>query len=263
MAADAEFRLEGKRVWIAGHRGMLGSALLRRLRNEPCELLTVERASVDLTRQAETEDWIAETRPDAIFLAAAHVGGILANDAAPADFLYDNLLIEANVLRAAHLAGVAKLLVLGSSCIYPRLAPQPIGEDALLSGPLEPTNEAYAVAKIAGLKLADAYRRQHGRDFISAMPTNLYGPNDNFDLSTSHVLAALIRKAHDAMRPAAPRVFACRRLRRRPRALDATLLGGPPHQCRLGGGNRDQRPGKARRRYRRLPRWDRIRHDQA
>ena len=198
MAAEESFRLEGKRIWVAGHRGMVGSAIVRRLEREPCEIVTVERGAVDLTRQAETEAWIAEAKPTAIFLAAARVGGILANDTYRADFLYDNLMIEANVLRAAHQAGVAKVLFLGSSCIYPRLAPQPIAEDALLTGPLEPTNEAYAIAKIAGLKLAEAYRAQHGRDFISAMPSNLYGPNDNFDLASSHVLAALLRKAHEA-----------------------------------------------------------------
>ncbi len=198
MPSSLPFSLAGKRVWVAGHRGMVGSALLRRLARENCRILTVDRASVDLTRQAETERWIAEARPDAIFLAAAKVGGIVANDTFRADFLHDNLLIEANVLKAAHDAGVQKVLFLGSSCIYPKFAPQPISEDDLLTGTLEPTNEPYAIAKIAGLKLAEAYRRQHGSDFISAMPTNLYGPGDNFDLRTSHVLPALIRKAHDA-----------------------------------------------------------------
>jgi GDP-L-fucose synthase len=177
---------------------MVGQALVRRLAGEDCEILTVPRASVDLTRQAQTEAWMAETRPDVVFLAAARVGGILANDRSPADFLYENMMIEANVLRAAKEVGVAKLLLLGSSCIYPRLAAQPIVEEALLTGPLESTNEAYAVAKIAGLRLAQALRRQHGADFICAMPTNLYGPGDNFDLESSHVLPALIRKAHDA-----------------------------------------------------------------
>jgi GDP-L-fucose synthase len=175
----------------------VGSALVRQLAPEQCEILTVDRDEVDLTRQAETEGWIADRKPDAIFLAAARVGGILANDTCPADFLYDNLMIEANILRAAHVMNVAKVLFLGSSCIYPKHAPQPISEDSLLTGPLEPTNEAYAIAKIAGLKLAAAYRMQHGRDFISAMPTNLYGPGDNFDLSSGHVLAALLRKAHE------------------------------------------------------------------
>jgi GDP-L-fucose synthase len=198
VPSSDRFDLAGKRVWIAGHRGMVGSALVRRLAQEGCEILTVSREEVDLVRQAETEAWLAAYRPDAVFVAAAKVGGILANDTYPADFLYENLMIEANVLAAAARFGVSKLLLLGSSCVYPKLAPQPIEESALLSGPLEPTNEAYAIAKIAGLKLAAAYRRQHGLDFISAMPTNLYGPGDNFDLATSHVLPALIRKAHEA-----------------------------------------------------------------
>ena len=198
MPNSLPFSLADTRVWVAGHRGMVGAALVRRLARENCEILTADRASVDLTRQAETERWIAEAKPDAIFLAAAKVGGILANDNFPADFLLDNLLIETNILKAAHETGVKKVLFLGSSCIYPKFAAQPIREDALLTGVLEPTNEPYAIAKIAGLKLAAAYRRQHGSDFISAMPTNLYGPGDNFDLETSHVIPALIRKAHDA-----------------------------------------------------------------
>jgi GDP-L-fucose synthase len=198
MSNETPFSLTGKRIWVAGHRGMVGSALVRRLAREDCEILTVERNSVDLTRQSETEEWLAETRPDAIFLAAARVGGILANDTYPADFLYDNLMIEANILEAAHQTHVKKTVFLGSSCIYPRLASQPIEERSLLTGPLEQTNEWYAIAKIAGLKLAEAYRRQHGDDFVSAMPTNLYGPEDNFDLKIGHVLPALIRKAHEA-----------------------------------------------------------------
>ena len=198
MPNSVPFSVAGKRVWVAGHRGMVGSALVRRLAGESCEVVTVGRDSVDLTRQGETERWIAEVRPDAIFLAAAKVGGILANDTYPADFLYDNLMIEANIIGAAFHCHVAKLVFLGSSCIYPKLADQPIKEDSLLTGPLEPTNEWYAIAKIAGMKLAEAYRRQHGADFISAMPTNLYGPEDNFDLTNSHVLPALIRKAHEA-----------------------------------------------------------------
>jgi GDP-L-fucose synthase len=161
-------------------------------------VLTASRADADLRNQAETTAWIEKTKPDAVFLAAAKVGGILANDTYPADFLYDNLMIQANVLEAAHRLGVRKVLVLGSSCIYPKLAPQPIAEDSLMTGSLEPTNEAYAIAKIAGLKLAEYYRKQHRRDFISAMPTNLYGPGDNFDIAGSHVLPALIRKAHEA-----------------------------------------------------------------
>jgi GDP-L-fucose synthase len=179
---------------------MVGGALCRRLADEPCELLTVDRDEVDLRRQAEVEAWLAEARPDAILLAAAKVGGILANDRHPAAFLYDNLMIEANVVHAAHAVGVEKLVFLGSSCIYPKFAEQPICEEALLAGPLEPTNEWYAIAKIAGLKLCQAYRREHGRDFVATMPTNLYGPDDNFDLESSHVLPALLRKAHTAKR---------------------------------------------------------------
>jgi GDP-L-fucose synthase len=198
MASEGSFSLRGKRVWIAGHRGMVGSALVRRLQAEDCEILTVDRAKVDLIRQTETEAWIADSRPEVVFLAASRVGGILANDSYPADFLYENLMIEANVMQACLACGVAKLLFLGSSCIYPKLAPQPMAEEALLTGPLEPTNEAYAIAKIAGVKFAQALRRQHGVDFICAMPANLYGPGDNFDLQSSHVLAALLRKAHEA-----------------------------------------------------------------
>jgi len=192
------FGLKGKRVWVAGHRGMVGSAIARRLTEEDCETLTVERTTVDLRSQGQTMSWVLAAKPDAVFLAAAKVGGILANSTYPADFLYDNLMIQANVIEASHRAGVEKLLFLGSSCIYPKFAQQPIPEDALLTGALEPTNEGYAVAKIAGIKLAQAYRRQHGRDFISAMPTNLYGPGDNFDLVSSHVMPAIIRKAHEA-----------------------------------------------------------------
>lgn len=192
------YALKGKRVWVAGHRGMVGSAIVRRLAREDCDVLVAARDEVDLRRQDEVEAWMSRARPEAIFLAAAKVGGILANDSYPGQFLYDNLAIEANVIEAARRVGVEKLLFLGSSCIYPKLAPQPISEEDLLTGPLEPTNEWYAIAKIAGLKLAQAYRREYGCNFISAMPTNLYGPGDNFDLSTSHVLPALIRKAHDA-----------------------------------------------------------------
>jgi len=195
---DPAFSLAGRLVWVAGHRGMVGSALVRRLEREGCDILTVGRSDVDLTRQAQVEDWMAETKPEAVFVAAAKVGGIYANDTAPADFLYENLAIEANIIHGAWQTGVAKLLFLGSSCIYPKLADQPISEDALLTGPLEPTNEWYAIAKIAGIKLAQAYRKQHGADFISAMPSNLYGPGDDFDLQTSHVAAALMRKAHEA-----------------------------------------------------------------
>lgn len=192
------YSLSGKRVWVAGHRGMVGSALARRLKQEDCELLTVGRDRVDLRRQDEVKTWMQRHAPQAVFLPAAKVGGILANNAYPAEFLYDNLMIAVNIIHAAHDVGVEKLLFLGSSCIYPKYAPQPILEDALLTGPLEPTNEWYAIAKIAGIKLCQAYRKQYGDDFISAMPTNLYGPGDNFDLETSHVIPALIRKTHEA-----------------------------------------------------------------
>jgi GDP-L-fucose synthase len=206
MTAPVLFPLAGKRVWVAGHRGMVGSAIVRRLASEDCEILTATRAEVDLKDPAAVRAFVGDTRPDVIFMAAATVGGILANDTRPADFLYDNLMIAANVTEAAHRHDVAKLLFLGSSCIYPKEAPQPIPESALLTGPLEPTNEWYAVAKIAGIKLTQAYRKQYGRDYISAMPTNLYGPGDNFDLQTSHVLPALIRKAHEAKLAGADRI---------------------------------------------------------
>src|SRR5215469_6507230 len=200
------FELAGKRVYVAGHGGMVGAALLRRLRAESCTILTVDRAELDLTRQAETERWIGTAKPDAVILAAAKVGGIAFNDRYPVDFLSDNLAIALNVIRTSHAAGVKKLLFLGSSCIYPREAAQPMGEDALLTGPLEPTNQWYAVAKIAGLKLVEAYRRQHGADFISLMPTNLYGPGDNYHPEHSHVPAALIRRLHEAKLADAPTV---------------------------------------------------------
>ena len=192
------YDLNRKRVWVAGHRGMVGSAVTRRLASEGCEVITAGRDVVDLMRQSEVEAFLGDARPDAIVMAAAKVGGILANDTRPADFLYDNLMIEANIVAAAHANDVDRFLFLGSSCIYPKFAAQPIVEDALLTGSLEPTNEWYAIAKIAGIKLAQAYRKQHGRDYISAMPTNLYGPGDNFDLTSSHVMPALIRKAHEA-----------------------------------------------------------------
>jgi len=198
MPNEVIFPLEGKRVWVAGHRGMVGSAISRRLAREGCELIVAGREVVDLGRQAEVEAFMAREKPDAIFLAAARVGGILANDTRPAEFLHDNLVIETNIINSAYQNGVSKLLFLGSSCIYPKFAPQPITEDSLLTGPLEPTNEWYAIAKIAGIKLAQAYRKQYDADFISAMPTNLYGPGDNFDLNSSHVMPALIRKAHEA-----------------------------------------------------------------
>src|SRR6516164_2775296 len=194
------FPLKGRRVFVAGHRGMVGSALVRRLAQEECELLRVSRDTVDLRNQRAVDRWFDRQRPEAVLLAAARVGGIYENDTHPADFLYDNLAIATNVIEASRRTHVAKLLFLGSSCIYPRLAPQPMPESCLLSGPLEPTNQWYAIAKIAGLKLCQAYRRQYGCDFVSVMPTNLYGPNDNFDPLTSHVLAALIVKIDDAVR---------------------------------------------------------------
>ena len=195
---DRVYSLEGKRVWVAGHNGMVGQAVVRRLSEESCEVITVDRQTIDLTQQAEVHNWLADTCPDVIVLAAAKVGGIYANSSTPVDFLYTNLMIETNVLHAAHETGVERLLFLGSSCIYPKFAPQPLSETSLLTGSLEPTNEWYAIAKIAGIKLCQAYRQQYSRDWISAMPTNLYGPGDNYDLETSHVLPALLRKFHEA-----------------------------------------------------------------
>ncbi len=192
------YSLKGKRVWVAGHRGMVGSAIVRRLGREDCRILSAPRRELDLKRQESVEAWISEKKPDAIFFAAATVGGIEANRSRPAEFIYDNLTIETNIIHSAKNAGVEKLLFLGSSCIYPKMSPQPIPEEALLTGPLEPTNEWYAIAKIAGIKLCQAYRLQYGCDFISAQPTNLYGPGDNFDLQSSHVLPALMAKSHQA-----------------------------------------------------------------
>jgi len=201
MADAAEaFALRGARVYVAGHRGMVGSAVARRLAAEGCDVITADRATADLRRQAEVEAFMAQARPDAVVVAAAKVGGILANDTLPAEFLYDNLLIEANLIEAAHRNGVNRLLFLGSSCIYPREAANPITEDALLTGPLEKTNEWYAIAKIAGIKLCQAYRRQYGRDYISAMPCNLYGPGDYFHPERSHVIPALLQRFHNAAR---------------------------------------------------------------
>jgi GDP-L-fucose synthase len=200
------FELRGCRVFVAGHRGMAGSAIARRLMSEDCEILTAPRDKVDLRSQDQTEAFIRDSKPDAVFLAAARVGGIHANNTFPADFIADNLAIELNVMRAALASGVRKLLFLGSSCIYPRDTAQPMTEDALLTGALEPTNEWYAVAKIAGIKLAQAYRRQHGADFISVMPTNLYGPGDNYHPENSHVPAALIRRFHEAKLAGRPSV---------------------------------------------------------
>lgn len=203
-AARDLFDFRAKRVYVAGHRGMVGSAIVRRLKSEECDILTVDRGEVDLTRQEQTERWISSAKPDAVIVAAAKVGGIAFNNAYPVDFLAENLSIALNVIRASHAAGVKKLLFLGSSCIYPRLAPQPMSEDLLLTGALEPTNEWYAVAKIAGIKLVEAYRRQCGADFISVMPTNLYGPGDNYHPEHSHVPAALICRSHEAKLAGAP-----------------------------------------------------------
>ncbi len=196
--ANARFELKGKSVYVAGHRGMVGSALARRLAREDVNLVTVDRREVDLCNQAAVFDWFARVRPQVIFLAAAKVGGIVANATLRAEFIYDNIAIAANVIHAAHLSGAEKLMFLGSSCIYPKLAPQPLREDSVMSGPLEPTNEPYAIAKIAGIKMIEGYRAQYGSDFISVMPTNLYGPGDNYHPEYSHVVAALIRRFHEA-----------------------------------------------------------------
>jgi GDP-L-fucose synthase len=192
------FDLAGKRVYVSGHGGMVGGAIVRRLQSENCAVLTADRRSLDLTRQAETESWLDRMKPDVVVVAAARVGGIAYNNAHPVDFLADNLAIELNLIRGSHASGVRKLLFLGSSCIYPKLAPQPISEEMLLTGPLEPTNEWYAVAKIAGIRLVQAMRKQYGADFISVMPTNLFGPGDNYHPEHSHVPAALIRRMHEA-----------------------------------------------------------------
>ena len=192
------FSLSGKRILVAGYTGMAGGAIWRRLQKEDCELIGAGHKDLDMTRQKETEEYIASVMPDVMFVAAAKVGGILANSTRPAEFLYENLAIETNIIHGAKIVGVKKLIFLGSSCIYPRLAPQPMEEDALLTGPLEPTNEAYAIAKIAGIKMCDSYRKQYGCDFISAMPTNLYGPGDRYDPVNGHVVAALIMKVHQA-----------------------------------------------------------------
>lgn len=196
--ANAAFELKGKSVYVAGHRGMVGSAIVRRLAQEDVQIVTADRREVDLGNQAAVFDWFAKARPQVVFMAAAKVGGIVANNTLRAEFIYENIAIAANVIQAAHLNGVQKLLFLGSSCIYPKLAPQPLREDSMLTGPLEPTNEPYAIAKIAGIKMAEAYRSQYGSDFISVMPTNLYGPGDNYHPELSHVVAALIRRFHEA-----------------------------------------------------------------
>ena len=196
--ASAEFELKGKRVYVAGHRGMVGGAILRRLAQEDTELVTADRRELDLCNQASVFDWFAKVRPQVVFLAAAKVGGIVANNTLRAEFIYQNIAIASNVIHAAHQSGAEKLMFLGSSCIYPKLAAQPLREDSMLTGPLEPTNEPYAIAKIAGIKMAEAYRSQYGSDFISVMPTNLYGPGDNYHPEYSHVVAALIRRFHEA-----------------------------------------------------------------
>jgi GDP-L-fucose synthase len=200
------FELKGKTVFVAGHRGMVGAALVRRLASEDVELLTVGRSEVDLRDQAAVFKWFSDKRPQAVFLAAAKVGGIVANNTLRGEFLYDNLIIAANVIQAAHTNGIEKLMFLGSSCIYPRLAPQPLREDSILTGPLEQTNEPYAIAKIAGIKMVEAYRSQYGADFINVMPTNLYGSGDNYHPEYSHVVAALIRRFHEAKVSGAPEV---------------------------------------------------------
>ena len=202
----ARFDLDGKRVYVAGHGGMVGGAIVRRLATERCTVLTADRRKLDLTRQAETESWLAATKPDVVVVAAARVGGIAYNNSHPVEFLADNLAIELNLIRGAHAAGVRKLLFLGSSCIYPKHAAQPMTEEMLLTGPLEPTNEWYAVAKIAGIRLVQAMRRQFGADFISVMPTNLFGPGDSYHPEHSHVPAALIRRMHEAKLKGSPTV---------------------------------------------------------
>lgn len=204
--AGTPFDLKGKTVFVAGHRGMVGSALVRRLARENVELLTAGRDEVDLRDQAAVFGWFAKARPQVVFLAAAKVGGIVANNTLRAEFIYDNLVIAANVIHAAHQNGTEKLMFLGSSCIYPKLAAQPLREDSILTGPLEQTNEPYAIAKIAGIKMVEAYRSQYGCDFINVMPTNLYGPGDNYHPEHSHVVAALIRRFHEAKLSGSPSV---------------------------------------------------------
>ncbi len=222
MSPPLLFDPTDRRIFVAGHAGMVGSAIVRRLSREPCTILTAARQRVDLTRQSATEAWFHAARPDAVILAAARVGGIYANDSLPAAFIADNTAIALNVISAAHAAGVRKLLFLGSSCVYPRLAAQPMTEDQLLTGPLEPTNQWYAIAKIAGIKMCQAYRRQHGDDFVSVMPANLYGPNDNYHPEHSHVPAALIRRFHEARLAGAPQavVWGSGRPRREFMAVD-------------------------------------------
>jgi GDP-L-fucose synthase len=200
------FDLTGRRVFVAGHRGMVGSALVRRLAQINCSLLTVDRKDLDFLRQDDTERFVASSKPDVVIMAAAKVGGIHANSTFPAEFIYENLVVQTNLINAAFRANVRKLLFLGSSCIYPKFAHQPMAEEELLTGPLEPTNEWYAIAKIAGIKLCQAYRRQYGADYISVMPTNLYGPGDNYHPENSHVIAALFRRFHEAKLKGSPTV---------------------------------------------------------
>lgn len=267
------FDLTGKRVWVAGHTGMVGGALMRRLEAENCDIITATRGEVDLTRQAETEAFVAAHRPQAVFLAAAKVGGILANNELRGDFIYQNTMIAANVIHAAHISGVRKLLFLGSTCIYPRMAEQPMREEALLSGPLEPTNEPYAVAKIAGVKMCQAYRAQYGCDFISAMPTNAYGPGDNYDPGHSHVVAALIRRFHEARVAGADtvsvwgsghakaRIHPRRRYRRCLRPPDEGLFAPRHRQHRRWRGHDHRRFRATCGPHRRLSRHDHLRHE--
>ena len=271
MTLPLLFDLNGKRIYVAGHKGMVGSAIVRRLAGEGCEVLTADRKALDLTDQKSVEEWLSRMRPDGVFLAAGKVGGIYANDTYPADFITDNLAIALNTIRAAHATGVKKLLALGSSCIYPKLAPQPMREDALLTGPLEPTNEWYAVAKIAAIKLCQAYRKQHGDDFISVMPTNLYGRNDNYHPQNSHVPAALIRRFHEAKLAKAPSVAVWGTGSPRREFLCVDDLADacvfvmklfrrrvPQHRDRHRSDRR--RICRCRRRCRRLPGQDRVRH---
>jgi len=204
---SVRFDLAGKRIFVAGHKGMAGSAIVRRLRNEPCEVLVAEHRDLDLTRQVPTEDYFRSIKPDGIVMAAGRVGGILANSTYPVEFLADNLAMALNCIRASHMAGVQKLMFLGSTCIYPKFAKQPMSEDQLLTGELEPTNQWYAIAKIAGIKLCEAYCRQYGRNFISVMPTNLYGAGDNYHPEHGHVVAALMRRFHEAKVANTPEVI--------------------------------------------------------
>ncbi len=249
--ASTPFDLKGKTVFVAGHRGMVGSALTRRLAQEDVELLTVGRGELDLRDQSAVFEWFKAKSPQVVFLAAAKVGGIVANNTLRAEFLYDNLAIAANVIHAAYVNRAEKLMFLGSSCIYPKLAPQPLREDAMLTGPLEPTNEPYAIAKIAGIKMAEAYRSQYGCDFINVMPTNLYGPGDNYHPEYSHVVAALIRRFHEAKHGGCLR------------SPDEDLFGERHGQYRHRRGHHHRGIRPPRRRCRRLHRRDPLRYGAA